>query len=155
MTIAFTETRTMIKQALTLSLVAIVAIGAAEKPSKEWINRYAALSKVLEKKDVKAFKANFSPDFVSVGPDKKTTSGEDFFREVEGMFTGVDKVSSMIKLKSTKKSGDKVMVMFDFRLNLTAGKKTTHVHEVGTDTWQMINGKWLMVKTVDAAFTVK
>ena len=145
----------MIKQAITLSLVAIVALGAAEKPSKEWDDRYAALSKLLRAKNLKGFQASFAPTFTSVGPDKSVQTREEFFKSFESAFKSGNKLTPLIKLKDATKSGDKVMVSFDFHLEVKGAKRTMKIHEVGTDTWQMIDGKWKMVKTVDTALTVK
>jgi hypothetical protein len=109
----------------------------------------------IDKLDFAKFSSFFAPEFVNVDPDGKETKREEFLAGVKPLFDGATSAKHRERLLSATKKDDEVAVMFDLTLDLKGPKGVTHVHEVGTDYWKKIGGKWLFVRTVDTKFEVK
>ncbi len=137
-----------------LSLFAISPLVHADSVPKEIKARYAELDKVMRKLDFKGFQSFFSKDFVNVDPAGKSVSYNEFMDMVKPMFTGSTKGEPSEKLKSAKVHDGQIDVSFDFIFKLTGKSGAQTIHEVGVDCWKKVNGKYVMIKTVDTKFDV-
>ncbi len=146
----------MLKAAVcaAISCVPVAAALAAELP-KELAPRYAGLLKAIKTVDTKSFDSYFAPDFVNVDPSGKSVKRDEFLKGVHGMFQGVKSCDAKETTKKVTKQGDTMAVDFDFTFQMK-GKPGGDLmaHEVGTDYWKKVGGKWLLVKTVDTKFDV-
>jgi hypothetical protein len=116
--------------------------------------RYAELKKVMTVLNFKGFSEFFAPEFVNVDQKGKSTPRTEFLAEVKPLFDSATKGDPNENLISATTHGGIVDVKFDFVLKLTGKTGVTTVHEVGVDSWKLVNKKWLMVKTVDTKFDV-
>lgn len=145
----------MLKQEFFAAFVLTVAMASAGTVPKAIKARYKELEGTMKKWDAKAFKSNFSPDFVVVDPKGGDQKLDEFMDEVSGMMTGVTKVGTKLSLKgATVEKDGTTGVQFDFKFTLHKAKGSRGGHEVGTDYWKKEGGKWVIVKTVDTEFTV-
>ena len=145
--------KTFFSAAIVLSAASIGFAGPVPKAIRA---QYATLLKAIKAKDTATFKAAFSSDFVNVGPDKKSQNRDEFFKGIDELFNGSSKIDANLKLKSATKRGNDVDVSVDFKLGIHYKPKgMKRAHEVCVDTWRKVDGKWVMVKTVDSLFDVK
>lgn len=146
------------KKLLVITIVGVAASAAFAAPVPKAIKaRYSRVESAMRKLDFKAFSEFFADDFTIVDPKGKSSTREEFLKEVEGMFEGSSKANPEVKLISSTTHGEMVDVRFDFTLNLVGKGKntgTTVMHEVGTDTWKMVGKQWMFVKTVDTKMDV-
>ncbi|MES1147440.1 MAG: nuclear transport factor 2 family protein [bacterium] len=117
--------------------------------------RYAALTKACDKMDLDKFQSLFDKDYTSTDPEGKVVKRDEFLSMVKGMFSDAKSVRHTLRLPSSDRNRDMVDVKFDFHLYVKGAKGTTHIHEVGTDTWKLVGDTWLCVKTVETVFNVK
>ncbi|MBS1708695.1 MAG: nuclear transport factor 2 family protein [Armatimonadetes bacterium] len=143
----------MLKRMLTLSVVAAAAcLATAADVPKEIKARYDTLNKIIKARDVEGFKTFFAPEFVNIDPKGAKVDRKEFLKMIDGIFDGATKMEGHEKLISATTSKGVVAVKFDFKLTVTNAKGTTLYHEVGTDYWKKIDGRWVFVKTIDKKF---
>lgn len=139
----------------TLSLAALASMLFAGPLPKALKARYDGIESAMKMRDAKTFSSFLANDFMMVDPKGKTSTKAEFIAQITPMFKSATKVMPMVKFLGTKSHDGMIDVMFDFHLSLMSKAGTTHIHEVGTDTWKMVAGKWLMIKTVDKTFEIK
>jgi hypothetical protein len=138
---------------LGLAVVATSSFGAAVPgPIRVAYNR---VDQVVRRLDFQGFKAMFAENFTTTDSAGKTLGREEFFGMVEPLFKGNKSATSNHRFSGAKTHAGVVDVSFDMHVMLTGKGGKTAVHEVGVDTWKKVNGKWVMVKTVDKVFTIK
>lgn len=138
---------------LGIFVIASNSFGAAVPgPIKAAYNR---VDQVVRKLDFKRFKAMFADNFTTTDPAGKTLGRDEFLGMVEPLFKGNKSATSIHKFSGAKIHDGAVDVSFDMHVTLTGKGGKTAVHEIGVDTWKKVNGKWLMVKTVDKVFTIE
>ena len=122
---------------------------------KDIKSRYESVKKAISALDFKAFSNFFAPEFVTIDPKGKSSTKAEFLAEVKPFFTTSKSANAKEKLISSTTKNGIVNVKFDMVLSLKGKDGTTVIHEVGTDSWKMVSGKWLMVKTVDTKFDIQ
>ena len=120
---------------------------ATELP-KELKARYAWEKKVIEARDLNAFKMMISKDYVSIGPDGSKSTAEQMLAAVAPMFKAT-KISMKENFPKVVKKGANYDVSYDAELQMTYKDGKSELYkEVGIDTWKKINNEWLIVKSV-------
>ena len=143
---------------LSLVILASAAIAAPSQTMKPAVvpkaikARYTSLLTTLRKVDFKGFSDFFASDFVSVDPQGKSTSKDEFLNGIKPMFDAATKATAVEKTTDSKSHDGLVDVTFDFTLKFKGKGGTTVIHEVGVDSWKQIGDNWLLVKTVDSKF---
>ncbi|MBL8069405.1 MAG: nuclear transport factor 2 family protein [Armatimonadetes bacterium] len=128
---------------------------AAEVPTGI-ASRYAELSKVFQKWDSKAFASFFAKDFILIDTESKKVNRKEFLQMVDGLMEGVTKIEDHEEFNGvTKLKGGVVAVKCDLKLMIAKPDGNLSVHEICTDYWKKVSGKWVMVKTIDWVFTVE
>lgn len=117
-------------------------------------DRYANLETALRKMDLDAFAKFFAPKFISINEKGERTPRAKFLTSVKELFRDATSAEAKETLKSATLHGKVVAVSFDFTLKISNPEGWTQLHEVGTDYWQKINGRWLMIKTIDKEFSL-
>jgi hypothetical protein len=93
---------------------------------------------------------------VSVDPTGKKSTRAQYMKDVAGLFQGAKSCSTKFTPTKVTKQGDTAAVDFDFVFTVHGTPKgDLSGHEVGTDYWKKLGGKWMEVKTVDKLFDVK
>lgn len=144
------------KKGLLIPIICLISTTAfADAVPKGIQTRYETLKKTIVALDFKAFSDFFAPNFVNINPDGKSTSRAELLGEIKQMFAGSTKAEPVEKLFSSTTKNGVIDVKFDLLLKLTGKDGVTVLHEVGTDSWKLVNHKWLMIKTVETKFSVK
>ncbi len=135
----------------------ILSVTAFAAPVPKAIKmQYDGIEKSMRKLNVDDFATYMSEDFVAIDPKGHKQLKSDFIKGVREIFADAKSANPMAELKGSKMHAGMVNVMFDFHLTVMMknGGKIT-VHEIGTDTWRKVGGKWLCCKTVDKSLKVK
>ena len=138
-----------------LLVVAISSARAVDLP-KELAPRYAGLVKAFQACDLKAVDPFYSKDYVVIDSAGKKSNRAQFMKDAADLFKGAKSCKANVTYTRVAKQGDTYAV--DFHLMFTLQGKPggdQAGHEIGTDYWKQIGGKWVQVKTVDKLFEVK
>jgi ketosteroid isomerase-like protein len=137
-------------------LAATVSLARAADLPKELAPRYDGLIKSIQNCDMKAFDAFYSKDYVTIDPAGKKADRAQYMKDVAGLFKGAKSVKTKFTPTKVAKQGDAYAVDFDFTFAVQGKPGGNQAgHEVGTDYWKKVGGKWMEVKTVDKLFEVK
>ncbi len=136
------------KKFLLLSVLLLPILAPSAQPSKEWITRYARLTKTITTRNLPAFKAFVAEEFVWVMADGKSLNRDEALKEFSPIFKAT-KITGQEKVLKVTPQGDLVDVSFVTDLLVTyKGQKPVPFHEEGVDTWKKIKGKWMLVKSM-------
>ena len=137
------------------SLVLLASICVASPVPKDIRSEYKKIEQGFVHADLAKLKSFFDTSFVNIDEKGQKTDYKAFMSQLNDMFKGAKSGTAHEELKSAKVRGDEVDVEFDFKFTIKTAKHVGTGHEVGTDTWKKIKGRWLFVKTVDKSFTYK
>ena len=141
--------------AALVALATLTAVSLAGSMPKGVRSAYQSLSTTIDTCDFKKFQGYFGSDFTFVDPKGETANREQFMAQVKGLFDGHTSGRTSHKFSGVKEHDGVVDVSFEMHVTMNGPAGRIKVHEVGVDTWKQVNGKWVMIKTVDKVFDVK
>ncbi len=140
---------------LLVLFVGLSATSLADKVPNEIKLRYKAVVASVKSLDFQAFQAFFGPKFESIDPKGKVTNRKEFLKGIDGLFAGSKTAEFSEKLLGATTKNGIVGVNFEAKGVFTSAKGKVTMLERGTDYWAKVNGKWLLVKTVDKTMEFK
>jgi hypothetical protein len=130
-------------------VVEIVELPKPDPLLLEWTERYDAYTKTITDVNYKAWEAHIAPSFVWTKSDGTLVKRADALKEFGAIFqaktiTGTEKVINVTEAGGLVN----VELHVDLSMNFPDSGESKYVAD-GTDIWKNIDGKWLMVKSID------
>lgn len=135
-------------------------VNAQAKPDKAfWVGQYRKIEQLMDKQDTKTFAAMLDKDFYLVDPKGKKMTRAEFIDKELGTIAKAITSNNDVKVTGVTQTGKQVNVSYDWRSRLglygPPHAMTVASREIGTDTWEKKNGRWVTVKTVVKTATTK
>ena len=113
---------------------------------------YAQLKSAMAERDEKAVLAMLAPDFQSEDASGNVTNSEKMVSGLSKLPKDPNKISSTTLLNVSTK-GNTAFVKQKYVMNTTkpsadGSSKKVELVSISNDTWEIINGKWFLLKTV-------
>lgn len=139
----------MIKLLTYIVALGLLTTALGDQVPNEWTKRYEEEVKTITTLNLKGYKAYLAKDFVWLTADGKKKTYKQTMAELDDLFkaksiTGYSKPTKVV----TRKDLVDVTYQQRFKFDLGGGVKFDYYGE-GVDTWQKIDNRWQIVKTVE------
>ncbi len=138
-----------LKGILIVMMALVAGVGSAqpvEKVPKDWVQRYHKLQEMVNRKDVRGFLGTFDKSFLQISQRGDRTVYTDYISSMPAFFERNDHLRTRLVPTSCKVRGQDIVLTYEFRVYATNNGKPVDYIEMGTDTWNKVNGKYVIVR---------